>query len=445
MTSLAARLGWSAYVAAHAPGQTRFPFAGEATIVRAQSRRVRAAVAHAYRTVPYYRELMRARGLAPEDFRRVGDLAKLPLLDRGQVQRDPEYFVSTAQPLSRYRRVASSGSTGAPLTAYWDWPAHFRSAAYALRGRPAWVRHLGSRQTVISPPGASVRAGQDFNRRTAMVGGLVRRQNLSMLDPPEVNVELINDFRPQVIGSYGSYLDDLFLYLERSGARMHRPALVGYGADDLPSRAREAIAKRGIGLAGAYQAVEVLNIGFECGRGTGLHLNVDLCPVTILGPDGAPCEVGEPGEVVVSNLVNRATVLLNYRLGDLASRLPERCPCGRTLPLLSPVEGRSDDWVQRSDGARVHPQSVCQCFRGESGVWRYQVVQPERGRLEVAVVPAPGADAAAIEARVRDRLAAVIGDGTAVAVRFVDEIPAAASGKRRAVRSHLGRVSAEAR
>jgi hypothetical protein len=42
------------------------------------------------------------------------------------------------------------------------------------------------------------------------------------------------------------------------------------------------------------------------------------------------------GEVVVSNLVNRETVLLNYRLGDVAASLPDRCPCGRSLPLLSP-------------------------------------------------------------------------------------------------------------
>jgi len=72
---------------------------------------------------------------------------------------------------------------------------------------------------------------------------------------------------------------------------------------------------------------------------------------------------GESGDVVVSNLVNRATVLLNYRLGDIARKLSRTCPCGRSLPLLSFPEGRNDEYLQLASGKVMHPQSVRTVFR----------------------------------------------------------------------------------
>lgn len=443
------RLGWSVYTAAHMMGQSRAAFRPLPAIVRAQSRRVRAAVAHAYRTVPYYRETMHARGLDPGDFSCAADLhLKLPLLEREQLKRDPDYFVSTARRLSSYREVHSSGSTGAPLTAYWDWPAHFRSVAYADRWREAGVGgRFGRRTTVISAAGASLRAGQAFNRKAALVPDFMaaQRQDLSIESSPARNVELINDFRPHVLGSYGSYLEALFLYLQRSGAQMHRPDVVVYGADNLSATARTLIGERwGARVVSVYQAVEVANVGFDCGEGMGLHVNVDLCPVTIMNSGGSLAPPGEPGEVVVSNLVNRATVLLNYRLGDLASVRPEACRCGRTLPLLSYVEGRSDDWIYRASGERVHPLLVCQLFRGDRDVWQFQVVQSAVGRLDVAIVLVPGADPARIAERLLTRLRALVGDGSRVDVRFTDEIVPGPTGKIRAVVSRVEAAAADA-
>ena len=95
-----------------------------------------------------------------------------------------------------------------------------------------------------------------------------------------------------------------------------------------------------------YQAVEIGIIGWECERQCGHHLNVDLCPIRILDSDRRELPIGESGQVVTSNLVNRGTVLLNYMLGDLATRLPEPCGCGRSLPLLSHVQGRTTDWLR---------------------------------------------------------------------------------------------------
>ena len=139
--------------------------------------------------------------------------------------------------------------------------------------------------------------------------------------------------------------------------------------------------------------------------------------------------------MLISNLVNHGTVLLNYRIGDLASYRPEACACGRSLPLLSFLEGRSDDWLRSAAGERVHPQAVRKPISEIGGVMRYQVVQHERTRVDVAVVAAPNADRDAVRARVAQVIDERIGAGTDVRVDFVDDLPRSPSGKVRVVLS----------
>src|SRR4030067_870432 len=90
----------------------------------------------------------------------------------------------------------------------------------------------------------------------------------------------------------------------------------------------------GIPVYSRYNAVEAFKIGFTCEERQAFHLNSDLTHVRIVDADGKPCAAGQTGEVIISNLVNRATVLLNYRLHDVAALSDELCPCGRTLALL---------------------------------------------------------------------------------------------------------------
>jgi phenylacetate-coenzyme A ligase PaaK-like adenylate-forming protein len=98
-----------------------------------------------------------------------------------------------------------------------------------------------------------------------------------------------------------------------------------------------------------YNAVEAFKIGHFCELRRGYHLFEDLCDLWLAGPDGAPSPSGERGEVVISNLVNRATVLLNYRLGDFARLSPDSCDCGRTAWGLSGILGGAAVAVTRHD------------------------------------------------------------------------------------------------
>ena len=368
----------------------------------------------------------------------AADLARLPIIDRSELQRDPERFVSRAHPLEHYVPLQTGGSSGAPVTIYHDPFTLVCAAAYHQRGgslrRKVARGSFGCRTLSIGHP--SVPSRRDIDAMLARLGRMVgaRRSVVSILDPVERNVQEINRLRPDILSSFGSYLEALFVYLQASGEAFHRPRLVVYGGDAMSPSARALITDTfGIPVLSGYGAYEAFDVGFECTEHLGYHLNVDLCPVRLIDPAAHEVPLGERGEVVISNLVNRGTVLLNYRLGDLAARLPAPCPCGRALPLLTFVQGRVGDWLVTPTGERVHPQTVAVVLDVEPGVIRYQTIQTTPTRLVVKLVVGPSCDRDAIKKHVERGFIEHLGPAVNTEVQFVDDLPRTAKGKVRTV------------
>jgi phenylacetate-CoA ligase len=437
--SLPARLFWTAQFGVRRITQSRFPFRSPAAIERAQRRNIREMVRYAHRHVPYYRETMRRLGLGPDDFRSAADLGRLPLIEREQLQRDPLCFVSQKQPLERCRKLQTGGSSGAPIVVMRS-PVRPRELAYQERShaveRKLTGKRWGARMLDIASPLSPGAASRRTWRKRLMPPSFLatERLELSLLDPPSKALAVMNEFRPDLILSYGSYIEALFQHARRSGGEFHRPAVVVYHSDSLAEAARRMIEDDlEVEVLNYYSAVEAPAIGFECEQHRGFHLNCDLHPVRIVGDDGEELPDGEGGEVVVSNLVNRATVLLNYRIGDVASKLPGGCACGRSLPLMSFLEGRVGDWVQTRDGERIHPQAVRVQFTQEDEVWRYQVVQRSPSHFSLSLVVSPDCDRGRLEARLAAKFAELFGEGTTIDVSFVDSIARTPRGKVRTV------------
>ena len=430
----------SAYLGYYMMGQARFPFKPLETIKRIQAQRVRKMVAHAYRTVSYYRETMDRLGLKVEDFQNAEDLAKLPLIEPYELQRHPEYYTSNTQPIKAYLRLHTGGSTGDPRSVYHTPGAIFQNAAHGERERCIIIsivgRRFGYRETAIASPNCTAHKLQSFCQSHALFPDRIRinRQYISLMDPTDENIRLINQFQPDVIQSYGSYLGILFSSLADTGESFHRPKVITFSSDGLADSVRQLIQGQfGIPVFSTYQANEALKIGFECESHLGLHLNVDLYPVRIVNASGQDLPIGEVGEVVVSNLVNPATVLLNYRLGDLAAFLPEACRCGRSLPMLSFPPGRCDDLITLPSGRLIHPQAVRTIFTVEDQVWQYQIVQHSSTRFSIKIVASRAADRQTLKGRVAATFAERFGSEVSTDISFVDTIDRTASGKSRPV------------
>ncbi len=439
--NLARRLVNTGYVAARAGVERWIPYWPLERILRLQRHRVRSIVRHAYESVPFYRDAMRERGLVPADIRTAEDLARLPLIDGLTLATRPARLTSTRGDEGSRLSLQTSGSTlHVRKTLCWSHGALLERLAYAERDRAVLNALLGqgwgqSQLYLFPPVSIALTMRAVLGSRDADAVGRGQRHVLSPSTPFDEIVRTIDALRPRVVFSYGSFADMFFRWLADRRGSLAAPRVWVYGADMLSDDGREIIERQyGSLVYSTYQAAEAGRIGFQCEERRGFHLNVDTVAVRIVDEEGRTVAPGGTGEVVISNLYNRGTVLLNYRLGDLGRLATAPCACGRTLPLLEALEGRRSDVVRLADGREFAPVVVSTAFiEATRGTIQSQLVVEPEGGIRWRIVPCSGVDRDALARTLVDKSAAVFGPQVPAAVEFVAHIPSALSGKFRRV------------
>jgi phenylacetate-CoA ligase len=430
------RLLNSGYLMARSRMERTIPFWPLERIERLQRYRLRKIIRHAYETVPFYRQAMDERGLQPGDFRTVEDLAKLPLIDGLMVQRNVEAFLSTRySDDSRVALYSSGSSSGIRRAIYWDKTSFLAKRAIAMRDRIVVAKIVGQRLQVsvhIVASGSDPYVLRTFYQASTLnLRSHGQHHILSPEQPFELVAERLNAVRPQLVTSNSSYAEQFFRFLADRQMSITLPRVWLYGSDMLSPSGRDLIENTfGCPTYSTYRATETGRLGFQCEQRQGFHLNVDLCPLRIVDEAGRTVAPGELGEVVISNLHNRAMVLLNYRLGDWGVMAQEPCSCGRSLPLLERLEGRSSEMLQLADGRTISSLSLdASCYDALKPTLQVQIVHPAPGHIRWRIVPCSGADPDTLRRDLLERCHVVLGEGAKVEVEFVDEILSTPQGK----------------
>ena len=434
------KLCGSAVIAAHLRGQRAIPFLPRLRLEAIRDRRICDIVTYAVRTVPYYREWFAREGIDPREITGAADLERMPVLDKELVRARPDLFVAETPAARSAVSFSTSGTTGTPLKIRHDRRSLFANIAFGERERDPVIRACGGvfrpKELYVGYETSTFKKVQAFYQDNTLLPVRPQRVFVSLLEPIEKIAAIANAERPDVLVGYGGWIDLFFKTIVASGIDVRPPKMVMYMGEALPHGAREYIEGRfGVPVLSRYNAVEAFKIGFFCERRSGFHLHEDLCHVRIVGPDGRTAAPGVPGEVVISNLVNRATVLLNYPIGDVGTMSAERCACGRTFKLLSELEGRSEDILSLPDGRLIHPRVVWQVFKGDPEVLQYQLTQhePQRFALTLVTVDEPAFQRALT--RARPELEQVLGARAIIDATRGSEIVYRTGGKFRAVAS----------
>jgi phenylacetate-CoA ligase len=153
-------------------------------------------------------------------------------------------------------------------------------------------------------------------------------------------------------------------------------------------------------------------------------------------PDGTPCVMGETGEIVVTHMRTADFPFVRYRTGDMGVSGDQPCSCGRGLPVLKEVSGRSTDFVVAKNGTVMHGLALIYTLRDLPGVERFRIEQMTIDKTVVMVVVGPEFDRAS-EERIVDEFKARLGKSVDIQIEKVSEIPNEASGKFRYVVSHV--------
>ncbi|MGW3309386.1 phenylacetate--CoA ligase PaaK [Streptomyces sp. NPDC001073] len=390
-----------------------------------QLERLRASLRHAYANVPFYRRSFDAAGVHPDDCRTLSDLALFPLTAKGDL-RENYPFGMFAVPEEQIRRIhASSGTTGRPtVVGYTEndlsmWADMVARSIRAAGGRPGHKVHVAYGYGLFTG-GLGAHYGAERLGCTVIPasGGMTARQ-----------VQIIQDFRPEIIMVTPSYMLTLLDEFERQGIDPRGTSLqVGiFGAEPWTEEMRREIEERfAIDAVDIYGLSEVIGPGVaqECVETKdGLHIWEDHFFPEVVDPiTGEVLPAGEQGELVFTSLTKEAMPVIRYRTRDLTRLLP-----GTARPAfrrMEKVTGRSDDMVILR-GVNLFPTQIEEIVLRTPGVApHFQLRLTREGRLDALTVRAearPGATPETREAAARSITAAVKdGIGVSVAVEIVE-------------------------
>jgi len=229
--------------------------------------------------------------------------------------------------------------------------------------------------------------------------------------------------------SYGSYLEILIGYMIKNNVTWPGIRVILFGADALRPTVRKVIEETfQCPVYGEYVSSEFSVIGFECEAHQGYHLNTDICCVDVIDANDEPVDAGEKGELIISNLFNKATVLLNYRMGDLAVKGGNDCPCGRTLPMINELIGKIDDVVSLPNGHQLTRRSFNMVFLERKDIYQYQIIQESLDTVVMKVVT-PRKDIDVFSRELKRDLRLILPPEVAVGIECVDHVKPEKSGK----------------
>lgn len=406
---------------------------GEQRMGEWQDGRLRAVVRHAYQHVPYYRQLFDKHGISADQFRGREDLHKIPVLTRDVLKRRLAEFRSLAPEHRRLAEGHTSGTTGSPLTLFYD--ADMMAMNYAALDRQyrwagARLERGGDRIAVIrgniivpldqtKPP---------FWRRNHLHNHLLLSNfHLSPANLPAYRDALL-EFRPTVLDGYPSSVYVLARLLLGRGETMPLRAVLT-SSETLFDFQREAIEQAfECRVFDYYGAAERVVFSVECERHEGHHLCQEYGVAELLDDEGAAVPPGAEGTLVGTTLHNLGFPLIRYRTSDRTALKSTGCGCGRGLPLVEDVTTKAEDLLRLKDGRLISPSVLTHPFKPVDSIEASQLVQTDLDRLIVRLVPRPEFCAADSEHIIRE-LQARLGEDMRVEIEFVDTLPRTASGK----------------
>lgn len=356
----------------------------------ARLKKLVAYLVHAQETVPYYRALFAREGFVPNEVDSVAALARLPLLDKRTIREHVNEL--TARDARGLAACATGGSSGEPLRFFIGTGRRSHDVAAKWRATRWWGVDIGDPEVVVwgSPIELSaqdwVRRGRDWLLRTALIPAFAFTDKAIAASLAEIQRR-----RPKMLFGYPSALALLARHAQSRGWRMNDLGVkvVFVTAERLYDNQRELISKVfGCPVANGYGARDAGFVAHECPAG-GLHLCAEDVIVEIIDPTGRVLPPGRAGEIVVTHLANREFPLIRYRTGDIGVLDDKPCRCGRTLPLLREVQGRSTDFVVAADGTVMHGLALIYVLRELPGIAQFRIVQESRLLTRVELVRGP--------------------------------------------------------
>jgi phenylacetate-CoA ligase len=378
-------------------------------------------------TNAFYRSRFRACGFEAGDFHDFADLTRLPVLTKDDIHTQLAGNFSTGYRAANVIQKRTGGSTGVPVRIGIDIEAVALKKAAAER-HDAWARrHPGDRMAAVWGDTSGPRPWRE-RLRNALTGRAFYLDTLQF-EPAAIDafVARIRRLRPPVLMGHAH---SVFRLAEH--VRKHGMSDIGFRSiittamvlTETERRTIEAVFRAPV--FDRYGCEEMSIIASECGAHRGLHVFAEGLYVEL---DGT--REDQPRPLIITDLLNRAMPLIRYEVGDLGIAETGTCPCGRGLPRLREVSGRSADFLYTPDRVPVFGISILDTFVIHiPGIKQCQIVQDRYDHLDIHVVRDTGFTDESLVQLGRS-VVHIFGERMRYDVHWVEAIPQTERGKYR--------------
>lgn len=364
-------------------------------ITKQQLKQLSHLLAYSYNNVPFYRKSFDANNWIPTQLATLKDLQQIPVLSRKELQNAGHLITSNATPQDHGRLfdTTTSGSTGMPVklkrsiyvNQIWD--------GLILREHNWYQRDLTSEHCTIKyapkgtweAPFGHIQKGWGSASSLLYENGIASYLNSSA--SIDTQAKWLKHRNPKYLFIYPTNLQALAKEVIKQNLKLTNLKQIRTNGEAYPDGLRELCQEAfgQVDIADIYGTLEVGFIAFQCPEHKKYHIQSENVLVEILDEKNQPCPQGKIGKVVITSLNNYATPLIRYEIGDYAS-FGEQCECGRGLPVLEKIFGRTRNMLKLPDGSSHWPTFGYRNYEDIAPIEQFQIIQKSLDELEVRLV-----------------------------------------------------------
>lgn len=395
-----------------------------------QKKRLEEIVLFSYHNTKYYHKILSDFEVVVAGEVHLENFSRLPILTKEIITIHRQDMIVNAD--DNYTDT-SGGSTGEPIK--------------IEKNRLCWKKGMAGKWLFFSfaVPGIPFKhiklwgSEKDFLKGTTGISGkiknfLLKRVLLNTYRLKDNNMDeyicAINSIQPEVIEAYADSIYLLAKHIEKKKIHIYSPRAIFSSAGVLRSEMRELIEKVfKTKIYNRYGSREVGDMACNCDKTDKLHVNILDYYFEILDENLRPAAKDESGKVIITSFNNLAMPLLRYDIGDRAiPSINERCVCGRGLPLIERVEGRSCDFIE-TRGGRFSGTALTTSMYHAYSIKKYQFIQKSFDNILIKIVLNDESLWKKDMPKLHSKLIETLGESTKIDFEIVAEIKPSKSGK----------------
>lgn len=384
---------------------------------------------HAHCNSPYYHD--KYSPIIGDNTQHIS-LSSLPILHKDEVVQHRDEILLRNSDKSTLSIGSTGGSTGKPVSFYYDQHKHELMRAGMIRSY-MWSGWRPG-QKILNFWGARQDIQQGGSLRIKYRDYIAAEKTISAYEYNEEQLynwaSTIRTWRPVLLQGYASILAELARYIIDNKLYVPKSILGVYSTAEMLYDWQRTLIEQAFGckVFNQYGSREIPNIACECRHGN-QHIFTDMVYLESLHINGEE-------RLIITSLSNRLMPFIRYDIGDSGRLKDGDCPCGSPFPMMDMGLCRSNDLIKTSSGKSIHPSYFNRLLYGQTNIGQYQFIQNEFDKITLNILSPARLDAVTANS-LKDSLNKDIDGNFVLEINYVDEIKRSVSGKHRFVISNI--------